>query len=105
MLSFQVQAMRERPVGTSRFSERKRRQILHEGHQRGTVKKVCKQYGISVRTFYRWQALALRDDKERTAELRQLQRENRKLKQEFAELSLDYQSLRAALVAEAKSEC
>jgi putative transposase len=97
--------MRERPVGTSRFSERERRRILHEGHQRGKKKKVCKQYGISVRTFYRWQAMAVRDEKERTAQLRQLQRENRNLKRQFAELSLDYQSLRAALIAEAKSEC
>lgn len=69
------------------------------------MKKVCKQYGISVRTFYRWQAMAVRDEKERTAQLRQLQRENRKLKQQFAELSLDYQALRAALIAEVKSEC
>ena len=92
-------------MGTSRFSERERKHILEEGHQRGKVKKVCKHYGISVRTFYRWQAMAIRLEKDSETQLRQLQRENRKLKQKFAELSLDYQSLRAALVAEAKSEC
>ena len=35
----------------------------------------------------------------------ELEEENRRLKQTIAELSLDYNSLRAALVKESRSEC
>ena len=88
----------------ARFSERERERILQEAHTRGTVKKVCQQYGISIRTFYRWQAVSLRQEDVQIVRLRDLERENRRLKQQIAELSLDYHALRAALVKESKSE-
>ena len=37
--------------------------------------------------------------------LRSLENENRRLKSKFAELALDYTSLRAALVKDVKREC
>ena len=88
-----------------RFSENERRKILQEGHDRGGVKKVCERNGISIRTYYRWQAMVARQEETRMAEIRALQQQNDRLKEKFAELSLDYQALRAALIAEGKSEC
>jgi hypothetical protein len=88
-----------------RFSENERKKILREGHDRGEVKKVCERNGISVRTYYRWQAMVAKQEKTRMEEIRALQKQNERLKEKFAELSLDYQALRAALIAEGKSEC
>jgi putative transposase len=96
--------MWDNSVRTARFSERERKQILQEGHTRGTVREVCQQYGISIRTFYRWQAMSIQQEKVQIVRLRDLERENRRLKQQIAELSLDYHALRAALVKESRSE-
>jgi putative transposase len=87
-----------------RFSENERRKILQEGHDRGEVKKVCERNGISIRTYYRWQAMVVQQEKARMAEIRALQQQNERLKERFAELSLDYQTLRAALIADVKCD-
>ena len=92
-------------MSTSPFSDREKNRILQKGCDRTSVKKVCEQYGISIRTFYRWQAMVAQQQETRTAQLRNLEQENQRLKQKFAELSLDYQALRVALVAEVKNEC
>jgi putative transposase len=88
-----------------RFSENERRKILQEGHDRGGVKKACERNGISIRTYYRWQAMAAKQEQRRMAEIRALRQQNDRLKEKFAELSLDYQALRAALIADGKCEC
>ena len=88
-----------------RFSENEKRKILQEGHDRGGVKKVCERNGISIRTYYRWQAMVAQQEEKRLAEIRALQRQHERLKERFAELSLDYQTLRAALIADVKCEC
>jgi putative transposase len=92
-------------VARPRFSDSERRQILQEGHTGGTVKQVCGRYGISTRTFYRWQAMSTEQKESQFMRLRDLERENRRLKQKIAELSLDYHALRAALVKESRNEC
>ena len=97
--------MREGPVRTSRFSDRERDQILREGHDRGREKKVCEQYGISLRTFYRWRARCVQEQAADADRLNALEFENRWLRQKVAELSLEYQSLRAALIADVIYEC
>jgi putative transposase len=88
-----------------RFSENERKKILREGHDRGGVKKVCERNGISIRTYYRWQAIFAEQEATRLAEIRALQRQHERLKERFAELFLDYQTLRAALIADVRCEC
>ena len=88
-----------------RFSENERRKILREGHDRGGVKKVCERNGISIRTYYRWQAMVAQKEETRMEEIRALQQEHERLKEKFAALSLDYQALRAALIADVRCEC
>jgi putative transposase len=93
------------PVKRSRFSNRERKRILREGRDSAKIKEVCVRYGISIRTFYRWQTMAIRHEASEKARLRSLEGENRRLKEKIAELSLDYHSLRAALVKDVRTEC
>jgi putative transposase len=71
-----------------------------------TVREISREYGISPNTLYRWRAKRTNgqqpDAKDR---LRSLEDENRRLKKEFAELTLDYTSLRAALVKDVMGDC
>jgi transposase-like protein len=97
--------VRKSPVRMMRFSENEKRKILREGRDRSGVKKVCERNGISIRTYYRWQAMVAQQEESRMAEIRTLQQQNERLKVKFAELSLDYQTLRAALIADVKCEC
>jgi putative transposase len=70
------------------------------------VGEVSRQYGISISTLYRWRAKFANgqqpDDKER---LRSLEDEHRRLKKHFAELTLDYATLRAALIRDVQGDC
>ncbi len=71
-----------------------------------TVGEVSRRYGISISTLYRWRAKSAHeqqpDDKE---QLRSLEREHRRLKRQFAELTLDYATLRAALIRDVRGDC
>ncbi len=52
---------------------------------------VCREYGISKATLYNWRKKYSGMDASHLRELKSLQDENRRLKQMYAELSLDYQ--------------
>ena len=68
--------------------------------------EVSRRYGISISTLYRWREKFANerqlDDKER---VRSLEDEHRRLKKQFAELTLDYATLRAALIKDLRGEC
>lgn len=89
----------------SRFTDQKKQQILKEGRAKGGIKRVCRKYGISVSTFYRWKALLGAHESDPILHLRSLQLENRRLKHRVAELSLDYTILRSALINDRENEC
>lgn len=76
---------------------------LDSGH---VVGEVSRRYGISTSTLYRWRTKFANeqrpDDKKR---LRSLEDEHRRLKQQFAELTLDYATLRAALIGDVRGDC
>jgi putative transposase len=76
---------------------------LDAGHLAG---EVSRRYGISVSTLYRWRSKFAHerhpDEKER---LRSLEDEHRRLKKQFAELTLDYATLRAALIRDVRGDC
>src|SRR5689334_6928592 len=69
-----------------------------------SIKDVSREYGISKTTLYRWVGKIADDRLLATARVRLLEIENRQLKKKFAELALDYTSLRAALVKEVGRE-
>lgn len=56
-----------------------------------TATDVCREHGISKATLYNWRKKYSGMDASHLRELKTLQDENRRLKQMYAELSLDYQ--------------
>jgi putative transposase len=70
-----------------------------------TVKTVCRRYHVSPQTVYRWRKKLSAEGTSSIERLRDLENENRKLKRKVAELSLDYNTLRIALITQAKTEC
>jgi putative transposase len=80
-----------------RFSEEQIIGILKEAEAGVKAADLCRRHGISEQTFYRWKAkyggLEVSDAKR----LRQLEAENRRLKQVVAEQTLDLQALKAVL--------
>ena len=81
----------------SRFSEEQIIGLLKEAEAGRKISDLCREQGISEKTFYRWRSkysgLEVGDAKR----LRQLEDENRRLKQLVADQSLDLQAVKAAL--------
>lgn len=73
----------------SRFTEEQRIGILQQATAGTQVRELCRKYGITEQTFYRWRGkydgLQVSDAKR----LRALEDENRRLKKLVADLALD----------------
>lgn len=76
---------------------RKLRQAEAEAAKGRKLAEVCKQLGISEQTYYRWQKVYGGMDKTAMKRLRDLEKENGRLKHAVAELTLDKQILQEAL--------
>lgn len=78
----------------SRFSEPQIVKILKEVEGGRSAKEVCREYGFSEATYYNWRAkyggMELPDIKR----LKGLEEENRRLKQMYADLSLEHTVLK-----------
>lgn len=81
----------------SRFTEEQIIAVLREIEAGTSTEEVCRKHGLSRQTIYRWKAKYGGMDVSEARRLRQLEEENRRLKQMVAELSLDIQSLKAVL--------
>jgi putative transposase len=81
----------------SKFTDEQIVAIVKEGEAGRKVADVCRTNGITEQTYYRWKAkyggLELSD----VQRLRQLEDENRRLKQIVAEQTLDLQAMRAVV--------
>ena len=75
----------------ARFTETQILQVLkqYEGGREAT--DVCREYGISKATLFNWRKKYSGMEASQINELKALQEENRRLKQMYAELSLDHQ--------------
>ena len=78
----------------SRFTESKIVKILKEVESGRQVKDVCREYSISDATYYNWKAKYGGMEASDIKRLKQLEEENRKLKQMYAELSLENKVLK-----------
>jgi len=78
----------------SRFSEHQIVKILKESELGAKTAEVCRRYGISQTTFYKWKSKYGGMEASDVKRLRSLEAENRKLKQMYAELSLENHALR-----------
>lgn len=71
--------------------------ILKESEAGVKTADICRKYGISDATFYKWKSKFAGMDVSEARRLRQLEDENRRLKQMVADQALDIQALKAVL--------
>lgn len=77
-----------------RYSEHQIIQILKEAEAGKKTADICREYGISVATFYNWKLKHGGMESSDVKSLRELEEENQGLKKMFAELRLDRQILK-----------
>lgn len=78
----------------TRFTEHQIVKILKEAEAGVPVADLCRQYSFSKSSFYKWKAKYGGMDATALRRLKELEEENRKLKQMYAELSLDHTILK-----------
>ena len=78
----------------TQFSENQIIKILKEAEAGVSVTDLCRTHGFSKSSFYKWKAKYGGMEASDLRRLRELQEENRRLKQMYAELSLDHQVLK-----------
>ena len=81
----------------SRFTEQQIAFELRQAEGGASVRDVCRKLGVSEQTFYRWKKKFAGMGIAEVRKLKQLEEENRKLKQLVPDLSLDKQILKDAL--------
>jgi putative transposase len=78
----------------ARFTETQILKFLKEAEAGVPVADLCRQYGFGKSTFYKWKAKYGGMDASALRRMKELEEENRRLKQMYAELSLDHQVLK-----------
>ena len=81
----------------SRFTEEQIVRALRQAEGGTPVVEVCRSLGVTEQTFYRWKRKFAGMGIGELRRLRQIEEENRKLKQLVADLSLDKHMLQEAL--------
>jgi putative transposase len=81
----------------SKFSDEQIIAILKEAEAGATVADVSRRHGISSFTFYRWRSKFGGMEVNEARRLKQLEDENRELKQMVADMGLENRALKAAL--------
>ena len=78
----------------SRFTETQIVKTLKEVETGRLVKDVCREYGVSEATYYNWKSKYGGMEASDIKRLKELEDENRRLKQMYAELCLDHRILK-----------
>jgi len=78
----------------SRYTETQIVGILKAVESGRLVKDVCREYSISDATYYNWKAKYGGMEASDIKKMKDLEEENRRLKQMFAELSLEHKILK-----------
>ena len=81
----------------SRFSEAQIVTAIKQSDLGISIEDICRKFGISQQTFYRWKKQYGGLSPSELRRLKELERENAKLKQLVADLSLDKQILQEVL--------
>ncbi|AJH15234.1 transposase [Myroides profundi] len=82
---------------TSNFSESQIIKALKENEQGRSVSEISRELGIDKSTFYYWRKKYDGMEKQELKRLKELEEENRKLKQMYADVSLDNKMLKDIL--------
>ena len=78
----------------SRFTETQIVSILKEADGGGAVKDICRRHGISPATWYQWKSKYGGMQASDIKRLKELEQENARLKQMYAELGLENRALK-----------
>src|SRR4029453_6795615 len=81
----------------STFTDEQILAIVKEGEAGRKVADLCRTHGISEQTYYRWKAKYGGMELSERQRLKQVEDENRRLKQIVAEQTLDIQALKAVV--------
>lgn len=82
---------------TSKFSESQIINILKLAENGMPITEVCRSNGISSATFYKWRSKYGGMDVSMLSQVKQLEAENNRLKNMYAELQLDHHILKEAM--------
>jgi putative transposase len=86
---------REGAMTRKRYTEEQIIAVLRDAQTGIGVQELCRKHAISDVTFYKWLAKYAGLEVSDVKKLRQLEGENRRLKQMLAEQALDIQALKA----------
>ena len=78
----------------SRYSETHIVKVLKEVEMGKLVKDICREYGISDATYYNWKSKYGGMEASDVKRLKELKTENQRLKQMYADLSLEHRILK-----------
>ena len=78
----------------TRFTEQQIVKVLKEAEAGIAVTDLSRQYGFSKSSFYKWKAKYGGMEASDLRRMKDLEEENRKLKQMYADISLEYQVLK-----------
>jgi putative transposase len=81
----------------SRYTEEQIIKVLKEQESGAKASDLCRKYGISEQTFYRWRSKYGGMSISEARRLKVLEEENQRLKQIVGEQALDIRALKAAL--------
>jgi len=81
----------------TRFTESQIIKALKENEQGRKAEDICRELGVHKGTFYNWRKKYSGMDASQLRELKELKEENRRLKQMYADLSLDNAMLKDVL--------
>lgn len=77
-----------------KFTEHQIIKILKEAEAGVPIPDLCRQHGFSKSSFYKWRAKYSGMDASALKRLKELEEENKKLKQMYADLSLEHKVLK-----------
>lgn len=81
----------------ARFTEHQIIAVIKSVESGGTVKDVCREAGISEATYYNWKSRYSGMEASDIKKIKDLEDENRRLKQMFADLSLENRALKEVI--------
>lgn len=81
----------------TRFTEPQIMAVLRQAEGGVAVPELCREYGISTASFYKWRAKYGGMDASMMSQMKALEDENRRLKRMFADLSMQAELLKEAL--------
>jgi len=81
----------------SRFTDSQILAVLKQAESGIPVPELCRQHGMSSAAFYKWRSKYGGMDASMMAKLKELEKENSRLKRMYADVQLKYEAVRDAL--------